>query len=61
MEKNIEDAQVNILLEIDDQIHLVAMEKQHLDAIDLLVKSSISSAIPVGKNQDDLLKFLGRT
>lgn len=59
VEKNIEDSQVTILLEIGGEIHLVAMKKDKLDAIELMVKASAEIAYATGKSQKDLNVFLG--
>lgn len=59
MKKNIEDAQVTILLEIDGKIHLVGMKKDNFDAVSLLIKSSAELAAPTGKTQGELNDFLG--
>ncbi|WP_339147653.1 MULTISPECIES: hypothetical protein [unclassified Sutcliffiella] len=59
MKKSIEDSQVTILLEIDGEIHLVAMKKDNLDAIGLIVKASAETAYATGKTQKDLNIFLG--
>lgn len=61
MKANLEHAQVTILLEINGQMHLVAMNKEKLDAINMLVKVSAEMAVPTGKSQSDLNKFLGYT
>ncbi|MEK5139112.1 hypothetical protein MKZ18_06400 [Priestia sp. FSL W8-0001] len=61
MKANLEHAQVTVLLEINGQIHLVAMDKEKLDAINMLVKSSAEMVVPTGKSQADLNKFLGYT
>ena len=59
MKKNIEDAQVNILLTIDGEVHLISMQQQNLEAVDTLVKVAAETAYPTGKSQNDLRKFLG--
>ncbi|MDW8515075.1 hypothetical protein [Priestia flexa] len=59
MKVNLEHAQVTVLLEINGQMHLVAMDKEKFDAINMLVKSSTEMAVPTGESQSDLNKFLG--
>ncbi|MDA6141228.1 hypothetical protein OSK03_25915 [Escherichia coli] len=61
MKVNLEHAQVTTLLEINGQIHLVATNKEKLDAVNMLVKSSAEMVVPTGKSQADLNKFLGYT
>lgn len=59
MKKDITNAQVNILLEIDGIIHLVGMKKDNLDAVGLLIKASADTAYATDKTQKDLREFLG--
>lgn len=59
MEKDIEEAQVTILLEIDNKIHLVGMRKDRLDAISLIIKKGVEVAIPTNKSQRELNVYLG--
>lgn len=61
MKANLEHAQVTVLIEINGQIHLVAMDKEKFDAINMLVKVSAEMVVPTGKSQSDLNKFLGYT
>lgn len=58
LEKNIQEAQVTILLEVDGEMHLVGMSKEHLDTITLLVKRATSMIVPTGKTQHELNDFL---
>lgn len=58
MEVKIDDAQVNLLLEVNGKIHLVGMSKDKLDAVEFLIKNSVSTIIPTKKTQQDLLEFL---
>lgn len=58
MDKNIENAQLTILLEIDGKVHLIGMSKERLETIDLLIKSAAEIAIPTNKSQKDLCDFL---
>lgn len=58
MEKNIEDAQVSILLEIDGKVHLVGMTKERLDAITALIKNAVEVVVPTKKTQRELRDFL---
>lgn len=55
---DVTNATVNILMEIDGKIHLIASEKDKYETISFLVKNSIEYAIPTDKTQSDLLKFL---
>lgn len=61
MKVNLEHAQVTVLLEINGQMHLVATNKEKLDAINMLVKASAEMVVLTGKSQADLNKFLGYT
>ena len=58
---NIEDADVNILLTINGNMHLVAMRKDDLEAIRLLVKSAASkgAVVKTEKTQSQFNEFLG--
>lgn len=58
MEKDIQNAQVSILLEIDDKVHLVGMTKERLELITLLIKKAVEVVIPTNKSQKELRKFL---
>lgn len=58
MEKDIKDAQVSILLEIDGKVHLVGMSKGRLDVISVLIKNAVEVAIPTNKSQKELREFL---
>lgn len=58
LEVNIENAQVNLLLEVNGKIHLVGMDKDKLDAVEFLIKNSVSAIVPTNKTQRDLLDFL---
>ncbi|MEK5038788.1 hypothetical protein [Sporosarcina sp. FSL K6-3457] len=55
---NIEDATVNILIELDGQVHLVAMEQDKFDAVSFLAKASASTLVKTGRSQAELLEFL---
>lgn len=56
--KNIENAQLSILLEIDGKVHLVGMHKENLEAVQYLIKSSVEVVIPTNKSQQELRNFL---
>lgn len=58
MEVNIENATVTVLLEIDGQVHLVAMHKDKLTMIEFITKRAAEVVIPTGKTQNELLAFL---
>lgn len=58
MKKDLTNAQVSILLEIDGQVHLVGFEKERLETITSLVKVAAEVAIPTGKSQAELRVFL---
>lgn len=55
---NIENSTVNVLLELDGEIHLVAMEPDKYDAVSFLIKASVDTIIKTGKTQAELLNFL---
>lgn len=59
MEKNIENAQISILFEIDGEVHMVGMSKDHLSAISVLIKKAVEVTVPTSKTQKDLRDFLG--
>lgn len=56
---NLENAQVNVLVEVNGDICLVAMSKEQLQAIETLVKMSVAKLYKTSKTQADLNKFLG--
>jgi hypothetical protein len=58
MKKNIEDAQLTILLEINGMVHLVGMSKERLEAITFVIKNAVEIAVPTTKNQEELRNFL---
>lgn len=58
MKIDVTNATLNILMEIDGKIHLIAVKKDKYETISFFVKSSIEYAIPTDKTQVDLLKFL---
>ncbi|MCM3618734.1 hypothetical protein M3936_14175 [Sutcliffiella horikoshii] len=57
-EVNVENAQVNLMLEVNGKIHLVAMDKEKLETIEFMIKRATSAIIPTEKTQEDLLAFL---
>lgn len=58
MKKDLTNAQVSILLEIDGQVHLVGFEKERFEAITTLIKAAAEVAVPTGKSQTELRGFL---
>lgn len=58
-EIKINNSTVNVLLTIGNKIHLVAMDKEKLDAVSVLVRLSTSGVIDTGKTQKELNEFLG--
>ncbi len=56
---NLENATVNLLLEVNGQVYMVAMKKDKYDAISMLTKVSAKNIIPTGKSQKDLSEFIG--
>lgn len=58
MKASLENAQVNIQLVIDGQVYLVGMDKENLEAVNMLVKIAADIAAPTGKSQAELLEFL---
>ncbi|WP_263708017.1 hypothetical protein [Shouchella tritolerans] len=59
MTTSVKEAQVTILVEINGQVHLVAMEREKLEAVTFLAKNSIHGVIATGKSQAELNEFLG--
>ena len=55
---SVKDAMVNVFLEINGEIYLVAMKKDRLETIQALVHSSADAVIPTGKTQGQLNDFL---
>ncbi|WP_342512814.1 hypothetical protein MKY34_19740 [Sporosarcina sp. FSL K6-1522] len=58
-EVSVEDANVNILLDIDGEVHIVGFEKDQLEAIEFLVKSAVKGVLNTGRHRMELLAFLG--
>lgn len=58
MKKDLTNAQVSILLEIDGQVHLVGFDKEHLEVVTKMIKMAAEVAIPTGKSQSELRGFL---
>jgi len=58
MRIDIQDAQLSLLIEIDGNVHLIGIDKEKLEAINFLIKESISVVIPTNRTQQDLLNFL---
>lgn len=56
--KNVENAQVTLLLEIDGEIHLVGMSPDRRDALSMMVKASAEIAVPTKRSQAELNAFL---
>ncbi len=56
---DLEEAQLNISFCINGQVHLVAMDKDKLDAIAYVLKSAVDHVIKTNRSQQELLKFLG--
>lgn len=57
-EINVERATVNILVELNGNVYLVAMEKDNFDAVSFIAKRSIESLVETGRTQLELLDFL---
>lgn len=55
---SLKNATLNILLTINGEIHLVAMGKDELDAITLLVKRASSAVVPTRVSQTQLNNLL---
>ncbi|WP_368900829.1 hypothetical protein [Oceanobacillus oncorhynchi] len=56
---DLEDAVVNILLEVNGQVYMVTMDKDKYDAVSMLTKFSAKNIIPTGKSQKELSEFVG--
>lgn len=54
----LENATVNILLTIDGELYLVAMKKDKLDAITMLVKSATDAVVPTKVKQSEFNNLL---
>lgn len=57
-EINIEHAQVTITLDINGKVHLVAMDKDNLEAVSVLIKHSASHVFATNRYQHELVRFL---
>lgn len=56
---SLENATVNILLGINGEIHLVAMDKEQKEAVELFVKLSTESVVNTGVKEEDFAEFVG--
>lgn len=55
----LKEAQTNIVLEIDGQLHLVGMKSDRLEAVDTFIKSAVEVVVPTKRTQKELRDFLG--
>lgn len=55
---NLTNATVNVIIELNGKIYLVAMKKDNLDAISTLAKVSVKTLVETGRTQNELLDFL---
>lgn len=55
---NLANAQTIILVELDGQVHLVAMEKEKLETCEFLIKSCISTVVPTKVTHKQLVDML---
>lgn len=55
---NIDNSRASILLEINGDVHLVGIDKDKLEAITLLIKTSTKVVVPTGRTQKELRNFL---
>lgn len=53
-------AQVTILLEIDGEMHLVAMDKSEYKLVSDLIKKVTKAVVPIGVSQSELLDFVDK-
>lgn len=56
---SVDNSSVTVLLEIDGVVHLVAMEQEHRETVDLLVKMTATTAYATKRSQKELNEFLG--
>lgn len=57
-EIDIKDAPLNILITIGDEVHLLAFEKEKLEALSALVKLGVKAVVPTGIQAGELYGFL---
>lgn len=60
-EVDVTKSEVTMLIEIDGQVHLIAMEKDNYAMLSELVKRSIKSVVPTKVSQQEFKKFVGLT
>lgn len=58
-ERDLTDASVTVLFEIDGMVHLVAMEPERKEALEIMAKMAAVKAYRTKKSQNELRKFLG--
>lgn len=61
MKVDVTNSTVQILVELDGQVHLVAMNKDRYEAISVLIRSSIETLIRTGKTQEEFIEFVDWT
>lgn len=54
---NLMNATVNVLIELNGQVYLVAMKKENFDAVSFIAKRSVENLVETGKTQTELLDF----
>lgn len=57
-EVNLMNATVNVLLELNGQVYLVAMKKDNFDAVSFISKKSVENLVETGRTQAELIDFL---
>lgn len=55
---NLMNATVNVFIELNGQVYLVAMKKENFDAVSFIAKRSVENLIETGTTQTELLDFL---
>lgn len=55
---NLMNATVNVLIELNGQVYLVAMKKDNFDAVSFIAKKSVENLVETGRTQTELLDFL---
>lgn len=56
---NVETASLNITMSIDNEIYLVAMEREKLEAVTAVIKQATYSVVQTGVTQGEFNKLLG--
>ena len=56
---SVEESSVTVLLEIDGVVHMIAMNQERKESLELMVKLMADTAYATKRSQSELNEFLG--